>query len=232
MAIHIVLLAGGTGSRMGANRPKQFLTLKGRPILAHSAATFLAWPGVGRLCVVSLGEALERSRSIIEEIHASLSEASPPVLYCAGGATRHASCIAGINRIRGEAVADDLVFIHDAARPLITREELDRLAAAFDDRDVAVASLASRVTDTIVAAPALPGTVTEKLDRDRLFAVKTPQAVRVSALDRLMAIPERPDFTDLLTWGTAAGVPGKLVEASPLNIKVTTDRDLRLLEHA
>ncbi len=227
--IHVVVLAGGSGSRMGGGEPKQFLSLKGRPLLAHSLRAFSAWPHTASLCLITRPEDEARVRAIAAD---AVRDTATPLTFAMGGGTRHASTLAGIAAVRSTLGADDLIFIHDAARPLIDHAELDRLRDVFADETVRIASLAGRVTDTIVTAAGLPGVVSGKLNRDTLFAVKTPQALRVRVLEELLAIPERTDFTDLLLWGAAANMHGTLVEASPLNHKVTTAADLRFLESA
>lgn len=250
-AVHFLLLSGGTGSRMGAGRPKQFLQLGNRPVLRHSLDTFLAWtpkdPSVQRaLCVVvapvdhrdettHLLAQIAGLRVILSEPDSGeatgrVAEKSESVARIVdGGADRHQSTLRGLRALAPNMSDGDAVFIHDAARPLIEAGELDALSrAVFADGSCGIASLAGPVTETIVKGKSLPGAFEHSVDRGEYFAIKTPQALSTAVLRRLEAITG--NFTDLLTWGEAAGICGELVPAGPRNIKLTHAADLPYLE--
>ncbi|MBI3394528.1 MAG: 2-C-methyl-D-erythritol 4-phosphate cytidylyltransferase [Spirochaetia bacterium] len=227
--IHCMVLAGGSGTRIGGT-PKQFRSLAGLPLLLHSVRTFLSWEKCQSLTVVSGSAWMEDTRSLLTESPSVLAHLQKIALV-QGGSTRHKSQAAGVAAICEAGVEDDdLIFIHDAARPFVTLSELETLAAAFADRAVEIASLASPAVDTIVQGAGLPGVMRSILKRDELFLIKTPQALRVSALPRLLACQETSAMTDLLTWGQAAGIHGTLCPAGHWNIKVTLESDFALAE--
>ncbi|MCR9140694.1 MAG: 2-C-methyl-D-erythritol 4-phosphate cytidylyltransferase [bacterium] len=230
-AIHIVVLSGGVGARMGAGRPKQFLPLAGRPVLVHSLAIFSGFEPASPICLVAPATYIEETRSIVQAAGFQAALRLVP-----GGADRHASTLAGWESVQAcePAPADeDLLLIHDAARPLVERAEIQRLVQAFeDDPALEIASLAAPISETIVAAEALPGPMARSVDRSKFFAIKTPQAVRIGCLRRMMAMRSGAEgdgsggYTDLLTWGEAHGVSGRLVPAGPRNLKLTHPADL------
>jgi 2-C-methyl-D-erythritol 4-phosphate cytidylyltransferase len=211
---------------MGSEIPKQFLELGGEPVLRSSFRTLIRWRSDGRFYCVANGDFFRRTDEILNPLRLQFNiriEVIP------GGATRHASTLAGIAALKDSAPSD-LIFLHDAARPCITNEELDRLLEAFQDPTVEIASLVSPITDTVVRGTPLPGIVTERLNREELFGVKTPQALRVSALEKLLSLEESPDFTDLLSWGDAAGIRGHTILSGPHNVKLTGPGDIPIIE--
>jgi len=146
-----------------------------------------------------------------------------------GGNTRHSSTLHGLESVKAFSKPDDPVLIHDVARPILIQAELESLISKIKTSQ-SVVSLVSRISDTIVAASSLPGRLEKRLDRDKLFAVKTPQGAPFKILEDLSKIPESLDFTDLLTWAEAGGIQGELTESSPYNHKVTYPGDIPLFE--
>jgi 2-C-methyl-D-erythritol 4-phosphate cytidylyltransferase len=203
-----LLVAAGSGERLGAGRPKAFVTLAGRPMLEWSLDALRA---AGLLDVV-----------------VALPPGEPAPAGCAGvpgGATRSASVRAAL----AAAPAGEAVVVHDAARPLVTPELFALTLAALEDADCAIA--AARVTDTIKEAGG-DGRVAATLDRSRLWAVQTPQAFRREALERALDVGD-----DVLAAATddawlveRAGGSVRVVESSPANLKVTTVHDLQVAE--
>jgi len=232
-ACHFVLLAGGSGSRLGGGVPKQFRELAGLPVLAHSLRSFGQWSRDGGVVIVSREDYLDRARALLAE-HLPDRKKARPQAVVAGGPTRHQSTLRGVEAALNFAKDDDVLFLHDAARPCLTGAELDALARAFREHESCnLASLVSPLTDTIVRGVSGEDRIPlfrNRLERSELFAVKTPQASRVSAVKELIKIPESDSFTDLLSWGEAASIPGFLIEASPYNHKLTTPEDYGLLE--
>jgi 2-C-methyl-D-erythritol 4-phosphate cytidylyltransferase len=203
-----LLVAAGSGERLGAGRPKAFVVLAGRPMIEWSLDALRA--------------------AGVEDVVVALppGEAAPD--GCAGvpgGATRSASVRAAL----AAAPMGEAVVVHDAARPLVTPDLFARTLAALDGADCAIA--AARVTDTIKQAGA-DGRVTATLDRSWLWAIQTPQAFRRDALARALDVGD-----DVLAAATddawlieRAGGTVRVVESSPANLKVTTPHDLRVAE--
>lgn len=216
MKNHIILLSGGSGSRMGAAEPKQFLKLGGIEVICHSARTLQKWSQDGELVCVAPPEWMEKTRTLLGSDWRVVS----------GGDTRHKSTLCGISALKAPAPGD-VIYIHDAARPLITAAELNRLHESFAAHPgMPISSLAGPVHETIarIDGDAFAGIV----PRDELRAVKTPQAFRYSAWAALSGCTG--EFTDLLSWAARAGLPAVLAEAGPANIKMTTQADLKQLE--
>jgi 2-C-methyl-D-erythritol 4-phosphate cytidylyltransferase len=202
-----LLVAAGSGERLGADRPKAFVALAGRPMLEWSLAALRA--------------------AGITDIVVALPDGELAPAGCAGvrgGATRSASVRAALERVES-----DVVVVHDAARPLVTPDVFTRVLEAL--REVECAIAAARVPDTIKEADP-GGVVTATLDRSRLWAVQTPQAFRRDALTRALHVPEEilARATDDAWLIERAGGRVRVVETTPANFKVTTPHDLRVAE--
>ena len=208
--IAVILVAAGTGSRFGAETPKQFLLLAGKPVIAHAAA------------------ALARATELIQPVGDAAAIAAalagiphlPPVL---GGATRQASVRAGLEALA--PYAPDIVLIHDAARPFFPPGTIAALIAALATHPgaipaVPVADTLKRGTDGIIA-----GTV----PRDGLFRAQTPQAFRFPLLLDLHRAAQE-GATDDAAILEAAGHAVALVPGHDDNIKLTYEADLARLE--
>jgi len=205
-----LLVAAGSGERLGAGRPKAFVELAGRPMLEWSLDA-LRGAGIADVVVALPPE----------------SDAPPGCVGVPGGATRSQSVRAAL---AAAPPGDELVVVHDAARPLVTPEHFRAALAALDEADCAVA--AAPVTDTVKEAGP-DRFVTATLDRTRLWAIQTPQAFRRAALERALAVDD-----DLLAQATddawlveRTGGTVRVVESTPANFKVTTPHDLRLADH-
>jgi 2-C-methyl-D-erythritol 4-phosphate cytidylyltransferase len=205
-----LLVAAGSGERLGAGRPKAFVVLAGRPMLEWSLAAIRA-AGIEQIVV-----AVPPGHEISLE---------PDVVLVAGGAVRSQSVRAAL----AAAPAGDVV-VHDAARPLVSAEHFRAALAALEHADCAIA--AAPVTDTVKEAGA-DRLVTATLDRTRLWAIQTPQAFRRATLERALAVDDAvlAQATDDAWLVERAGGTVRVVESTPANLKVTTAFDLRLAEH-
>jgi 2-C-methyl-D-erythritol 4-phosphate cytidylyltransferase len=218
MAIAL-LLAAGRGERLGASTPKAFVELGERPMLQWSLDVLAGVQAVQRI-VIALPQGLAAPPEAVE---------LPSKALCVpGGAVRSAS----VRSALAAAGAGDPVLVHDAARPLLTAELVQRTlkALARGEGDAAIA--AAPVTDTIKRAAGEPPLVIETLERSGLWAVQTPQAFRREALERALDVPE-----DVLAQATddawlieRCGGRVAIVAASPENLKVTTPTDVALAE--
>ncbi len=211
-----LIVAAGTGTRLGGEVPKQYLPLAGRAVLRHSVETFLRHPAISGV------------RAVISPEHRALYDVAvaglpmlPPV---AGGASRQDSVRNGI-----ESLADlqpDRVLIHDAARPFLTREIIDRTLAALDDAPGAV--VAVPVTDTLKRGQ--DGRVAGTVDRSALWRAQTPQAFHYADILAAHRMAKGAAMTDDAAVAEAAGLPVKLVMGADDNFKITTADDLRRAE--
>lgn len=232
-----VLPAGGSGSRLGAAIPKQYLDLAGRSMLERSVDALLAATWIERALVV-----VAPSDRQAEPLLGSRARVA---VVPRGGATRRDSVMGGL-RYLSETVgasAFDWVLVHDAARPGLTLAALERLRAALaageagrNEDHEAGGLLAIPVADTVkreaVASnaadrePAAPR-VCETVDRIGLWLAQTPQMFRLGAL--LAALERFPGVTDEASAMEAAGHPVRLIEGDRLNFKVTTSDDLDMM---
>jgi len=211
MAVALIV-AAGSGERLGASLPKALVPLHGRPMMQWSIDALAAVPAIAEI-VVSLPPG-----------------ATPPegVTGVRGGAVRSES----VRLALAAAGPGDPVLVHDAARPLLAPELAERVLAALE-RDPALdaAIAAAPVSDTIKRAGA-DGRVLETLERAGLWAVQTPQVFRREALERaLSAGPEElARATDDAWLIERLGGSVAVVECGEQNFKVTTPGDLRLAE--
>jgi len=216
-----IVVAAGSGERLGAGRPKAFVALAGRPMVAWSLDA-IATAGVPRAVVaVPPGHG-----AAAEEALAAAAGAFPlGFALVEGGATRSAS----VRNALAAAGDVDAVAVHDAARPLAAPELFTATLAALEHADAAIA--AARVTDTIKEAGP-DGAVVRTHDRTRLWAIQTPQAFRAGVLRRALDVPDDvlAQATDDAWLVERAGGSVRVVESSPANFKVTTPHDLAIAE--
>lgn len=218
-----VLPCAGSGTRVGADRPKQFLELGGRPVFHWSLAAFLAHPRAARVVlVVSSAEFGELSTALAPDFGADF--ASGRLVLVAGGAERWESVRNGVVALPADI---GLVAVHDVARPFVTDSVLDAVLAAAEASGGAVAALPC--PDTVKWAREDGPVVESTLDRRRVWLTQTPQAFRREELETAYAgLPARPVFapTDEASLVEAFGTAVALVPGSPLLRKITTADDL------
>lgn len=218
---HFALVpAAGSGSRMGASRPKQYLPLLGKPLIFHSLSVLCGAPEIDKVFVVlSVGDA-EWGR----HDWSSLGPKLVP-LFC-GGPTRADSVLAGLRAIAREAEQSDWVLVHDAARPCLAAWHIEKLVRELAGDEVG-GLLAVPVADTLKRADGhrrAIGTV----PRDMLWQAQTPQMFRYVMLRR--ALEAATHVTDEASAIEAAGLHPRLVESDATNLKVTFPLDLHLAE--
>lgn len=221
-AFWAVIPAAGIGARMAADRPKQYLQLGGLTIIEHSLLCFLDHPRLKGLVV-------------------SLAADDPywPTLPCAldsriqqvaGGKERADSVLNALLHLHANGADDnDWVLVHDAARPNLTRADLDNLLAELADDPVG-GLLAVPAKDTLKRADA-NGRVTETVDRSLIWQAYTPQMFRLGALHRALAdsLVSNVAITDEASAIEWAGQSPRLIEGRADNIKVTRPEDLEWL---
>ncbi|MFL5825899.1 MAG: 2-C-methyl-D-erythritol 4-phosphate cytidylyltransferase [Thermoleophilaceae bacterium] len=206
MAVVGIVPAAGSGERLGAPGPKAFALCGGRPLLEWSLEVLEA---VCDRVVVAVPPGHEEGRDRVR-----------------GGPSRSASVREALRAAPEATVA----VVHDAARPLLTRDLVERCVAALDDGyEAAIA--AAPVTDTVKEAGA-GGRVLRTLDRTSLWAIQTPQVFRADALRRALDVEESvlAAATDDASLVEAAGGSVRIVEAPPDNLKVTRPLDLAVAE--
>ena len=213
MRIAAILVAAGSGSRFGAETPKQFLTLAGKPVMRHAAETLAEAVDL----LLPVGDAVA-----IDPVLAGLAHL-PTV---PGGATRQDSVRAGLEALASHA--PDVVLVHDAARPLIPMGTIPALLAALEHAPGAIPAVP--VADTLKRGA--DSRILETVSRAGLFRAQTPQAFQFEVLLRAHRAPGTAEATDDASLLEAAGQTVLLVPGAEDNIKLTYPKDLERLERA
>ncbi len=214
----MIVVAAGTGTRLGADVPKAFALLAGRTVLERALHSVAGMSRPAQLIVVVPADRMHDAEMI------GARAVGVPVTVVSGGATRQSSVAAGL-----AAVADGIriVLVHDAARALTPSGQFDRVVDAVERTGLGVVPGLS-VADTIKRVDAA-GTVVETVDRSVLAAVQTPQGFIREQLDAAYAAAI-DDVTDDAALVAAIGHPVAVIDGDPLAFKITTAADLRKAE--
>jgi 2-C-methyl-D-erythritol 4-phosphate cytidylyltransferase len=217
---YAIVPAAGSGSRFGAEKPKQYLTLLGRPLIFHTLAALCACPDIERVWVVLSPEDEDWRRYDWTELGPKLE-----TVLC-GGATRAESVSNGLAAAALAATEEDWILVHDAARPCLTGGMLASLVEELSDDPVG-GILAVPVADTLKRADA-ERRVAATEPRDGLWQAQTPQMFRYGllreALERCQAVTDEAGAVE------AMGLKPKLVRGDATNLKVTFPADLAMAE--
>ncbi len=211
-----ILVAGGIGKRMASPVPKQFMLLRGKPVLCHAIEAFHRFDPAMQLIVVLPQEQIDIWKSLCIGNHVSIEHT-----VVAGGTQRFHSVHEGLKEVKH----DGLVAVHDGVRPLVGTELIARCFAAAEQHGTAIPVVPSSSSVRMVKN----GT-SHAVDRSGLRIVQTPQCFRVPLLRKAFELPYDPAFTDEATLVERTGAAVRLVEGDECNIKVTTPGDLRLAE--
>ncbi|MCL8267172.1 2-C-methyl-D-erythritol 4-phosphate cytidylyltransferase [Leptospira weilii] len=216
--IYVLILAGGTGTRMGSEIPKQFLEFSNEPVLIHTLKKFQSWKKQKQIVLVSHSESISKTESICGPFLENQD------CIVEGGETRHGSMLRGLSALTIQS--EDILLIHDAARPFVLLKELDLLCESI--RENGISTLASRTSETVLEES--NGKTSSFLDREHIWFMKTPQGIRGDILKELLTLPTDPIPTDLCSWALTAGKKSSIVESHPFNLKITRKEDLELAE--
>jgi 2-C-methyl-D-erythritol 4-phosphate cytidylyltransferase len=218
MKAYALVLGGGSGTRMGGDRNKVFLPIRGIPAMVRAVVPFTSICA-GAVLVAQPGE-METMKALVRQYGLSKFV----VAVAAGGGTRQQSVYNGLQALPDDA---EIVLLHDGARALVTEDVISRALESAESLGSGVASLA--VSDTVKRADAQLR-VQETLDRGSLRAMQTPQAFRVELIRRAYDVALADGFlgTDDAALLEHAGMDVYLTEGSPRNIKLTTVFDVRL----
>ena len=212
----VVIVAGGSGSRMNSTVPKQFLLLKGKPVLYYTVNAFLkAYTDITVILV--LPEAyMITGKEIVDEFF-TYSE----IQIAMGGSTRFHSVRNGLQLVK----EDSIVFVHDAVRCMISATLIHRCYETALEHGSAVPVIASKDSVRI-----LTGYDNEAIERNRVKLVQTPQTFYSNILLPAFNIGYNDKFTDEATVVEASGFKIRLVEGEENNFKITLPVDLELAE--
>ncbi len=216
MTKYAVIVAGGTGSRMGGNLPKQFLLLKGKPVLYYTLKTFLEAYDDLRIILVLPVEYTDLGQEIIDAFFDK-----ERIRITAGGETRFQSVKNGLSLVEEESV----IFVHDAVRCLLTKELIYRCYEQASETGTAIPAIVSKDSIRLLNEKG-----SEALDRDHVMLVQTPQTFHSKILLPAFQIDYKDKFTDEATVVEAYGMKVSLVMGEENNIKITKPVDLLLAE--
>jgi 2-C-methyl-D-erythritol 4-phosphate cytidylyltransferase len=223
------MAAGAGSSGVGAATPKQFLSLGGVPMLVHSLRAFLAVERVAAIYVAVRATEMERVRVQVTEYGLGAK-----VQVVEGGDIRQQSVANALTRLVAETGcgADDVVLVHDAARPLIDSETIDRTIDAIAESGAAIVGLPAVDTIKQVERTAHGAIITATIPRERIVQAQTPQGAKCGLLHRAFEEAERDEFigTDEASLLERAGIEVAVVAGSARNFKVTQPGDLDLAE--
>jgi 2-C-methyl-D-erythritol 4-phosphate cytidylyltransferase len=216
-----IIVAGGSGTRFGAELPKQFLELGGKPILMRSIEAFANFGN----CPVDVIVTLPSDQMDLWQRLCDRYGFDVPHRVVPGGETRWHSVKHALDSM-GDVNEVDIIAVHDGVRPMVTADVICRTIAAArrDGAAVPVVALNDSVRQVV-------GEASHALDRSTLRAVQTPQAFDARLLLDAYSLPYQPTFTDDASVVEQLGHPITLVEGDPHNLKITRPMDLALAEY-
>lgn len=217
-----IVLAAGNGSRMGADIPKQYIDIEGKPLIVYSLETFQNSNIIDSIILVTRTEDIEYCQTEIVKKYNITKVAA----IVSGGAQRYDSVMRGLEKVN----EDGIVFVHDGARPCVTEEIIDRLF--YDAITIGSAVAAVRAKDTIKIADTNDN-VLDTPDRNYVWQIQTPQAFNATELkhayEKYSSVDKPVNITDdAMIMELYGGGKVHLVEADYRNIKVTTPEDIDL----
>lgn len=216
MKKYAIIVAGGSGTRMGSNLPKQFMLLKGKPVIYHTIKTFLDAYDDMQIILVLPADYSDIGQQIID---AYLDKSR--IRTTAGGDTRFQSVKNGL------ALAEEksIVFVHDGVRCLLSKDLIHRCFDKAVEGGTAVPAVVSR--DSIRL---LDSNESKAYDRNKVMLLQTPQTFRSNILLPAFKTEYRKEFTDEATVVEASGIKVSLLEGEENNIKITTPVDMLIAE--
>ncbi len=208
----VIVVAGGSGSRMQSEVPKQFIELCSKPILMHSVAAFADYDKDIQIVVVLPSAQIDRWRELCRRYDFTVSHQ-----ITEGGDNRFRSVRNGLSMISDEG----LVAVHDGVRPLVSRQTISSCFREAERYGNAVPTV--RMID---AGREVSETGSHPVDRLKLRLIQTPQVFDIKLLKAAYDCDYSPDFTDDASVFERAGHVIRLTEGNPENIKITTQHDL------
>ncbi len=213
---YVIIVAGGSGSRMQAAIPKQFLLLNGQPVLMHTIAAFTNTITSPSIIVVLPADYHDYWKQLCRDHQFTI-----PHQLVSGGETRFHSVKNGLSLINGDAV----IAVHDAVRPLISPILIDEAFTYAAQNGNAIVAVQSR--DSIRQ---LKDGQTSALLRNEIYLVQTPQVFKSDLLRRAYQQDFKPDFTDDASVVEQLGININIVNGSYTNIKITFPEDIAIAE--
>lgn len=219
-----LVLAGGKGTRMGGEKPKQYIECDNKPILIHTLEAFAYHNEIDKICVICPAENIDYTREIVSEYKVPKVEWILP-----GGNTRRDSSFIGVSKIFSECAPDDIILIHDAARPNISSSIISNNIQMATEHGACETVIPSQDT---IAVSEDGQTISAIPDRSKLFNVQTPQSFKAEIIYKAHVDFEKSSdgqVTDDAALVLRNGGKVFIVQGDKMNLKITTQEDLRIL---
>lgn len=220
-----IILASGNGKRMNNHTPKQFLEINGKPLIYYSIQAFEAATSIDEIIVVTQKKFFKKIYEIIEKFNFNKVH-----MLVEGGKTRQESSFNALGALKGFATSKDLVFIHDAARPLISSKLIEEMVIISSKHQSI--TMVGNVIDTI--ATNNKNHYGALMDRSSLVAIQTPQVFKYGIILRAHKQALKNNICNASDDAQLVTMSGKkvyLFKNADLNFKITTPMDLKLLEY-
>ena len=220
MAIWAIVPAAGIGTRMNSEMPKQYLSLNGQSVIAHTLQRLAGLADLRAIVIV-----LHPQDALWAQHGVALQEG---LMTCSGGEQRCQSVLNGLYALAGLADADDWVLVHDAVRPCVRLEDIETLLREIENHPVG-GLLGTPVSSTLKLANA-SGDIVATMPRDDMWQASTPQAFRYGQLREVLerSVAQGDFVTDEAAAMERAGYTPRLVRGGADNIKITYPDDLRM----
>ncbi len=216
MKRYVIIVAGGKGLRMGGDIPKQFVEIKGLPVLMHTINRFHSFDSSIDIIVALPVDQQDYWKELCSKYKFEI-----PHTIVDGGDTRFHSVKNGLDQVSGEGVE----AVHDGVRPFVSDEVLERCFSMAQEKEAVVP-----VIDVFETIRHIADGMSNTVPRDEYKLVQTPQVFLISLLKKAYSQPYVPSFTDDASVVEAMGYKVTLVEGNRENIKLTTPFDLKLAE--
>lgn len=218
-----VVLAGGKGSRMGTDIPKQFFEINGKTVLEYSVEAFDSNPSIDEVVIVSHKDYIDKVKALV-----SKNNYKKVAHVLEGGKERYDSSLAAVRKYAAE---DVILILHDAARPLVSKRIIDDVISTMKSAKACGVAIAS--TDTILVCN--DGVLSSVPDRKTMYRAQTPQAFDIEVIRSAYEIGLKdPAFTATDDCGVVLkyrpDIPIRIVDGEDSNLKVTYRDDLKMVE--
>lgn len=213
---YAIIVAGGSGTRMGSNLPKQFMLLKGKPVIYYTIKTFLDAYDDMQIILVLPADYSDTGQQIID---AYLDKSR--IRTTAGGDTRFQSVKNGLALVQEESI----VFVHDGVRSLLSKDLIHRCFEKAVENGTAIPAVVSRDSIRLIDS-----NDSKAYDRNKVMLMQTPQTFQSKILLPAFQTDYRDGFTDEATVVEASGINVSLIEGEENNIKITRPVDLLIAE--
>jgi 2-C-methyl-D-erythritol 4-phosphate cytidylyltransferase len=217
MIKYAIIVAGGSGTRMGTSLPKQFLPLGDKPVLYYTIHAFLQAFEDLKVILVLPFQFVETGKEVIDAYfdHSRIQ-------VCVGGETRFHSVQNGLAAVQEESI----IFVHDAVRCMVTRNLIHRCYEAAMEKGTAIPVVPAKDSVRMLNDEG----DSQSIEREKILLVQTPQTFHSGILIPAYQIDHKEKFTDEASVVEAFGLKLHLVEGDPTNIKITTPSDMIVCE--